>query len=96
MGTNYTSYSPLTQGWSDDPTSVLDAMGRHVFSMKKRPADWVHNPKYGPLIYSGLIMLDHNDVPVRDIPGVPLTLETQAPPWLLEGLRRSSQMTYAE
>lgn len=96
MGTSYTSYSPLTRGWTDDPTSVVDSKGRQVFSMKKPPEGWIQNPKYGLLIYNGLVMLDHDDLPVRDIPGLPLTLETHASAWLLEGLRRCTKITIPE
>ena len=96
MGTDYTSYSPLIHSWTTDPTSVVDSKGRHVFSMKKPPEDWIQNPNYSLLIYNGLVMLDHDDHPIRDIPGLPLTLETRAPPWLLEGLRRCTKITIPE
>lgn len=96
MGTDYTSYSPLTRDWTEDPNSVIDSKGRRVFEMKERPADWQRHPRYTPLIYNGLVMLDHKDRPIRDIPGLPLTLETQAPASLLGGLRRCAKMTFPE
>ena len=96
MGTDYTSFSPLTQGWNQDPNSIIDSKGRRVFSMEKRPADWMRSRKYGPLICNGLLMLDKTDKPVRDIPGLPLTLESKAPAWLLAGLRRCVYMNIPE
>ena len=96
MGDDLTSFSPLTQGWNEDPNSVLDSQGRRVFTMKKRPTGWIRRAQYGPLIYNGLVMLDYKDNPVRDIPGIPLTLATQAPAWLLAGLRRCIDLTVDE
>lgn len=96
MGTDYTSFSPLTQGWNQDPNSIIDSQGRRVFAMEKRPADWMRSRKYGTLIYNGLVMLDKSDNPVRDIPGLPLTLENKAPAWLLAGLKRCLYMHIPE
>lgn len=96
MGTDYTSFSPLTQGWNEDPKSVIDSKGRQILLMEKRPADWIRKPIYGPLIHNGLVMLDHENNPVRDIPGIPFTLEATAPGWLLEGLRRCMSMEIPE
>ena len=93
MGTNCTSFSPLTQSWNEDPNSIIDSKGRQVIWMKKPPADWIRNLKYGPLIHKGLIMLDQKDKPVRDIPGLPMTLSTKAPAYLLAGLERCLGLT---
>ena len=57
--------------------------------MKDRPVDFKKNASYHPLIINGRILLDHEDCPVRDIPGLPLTLSTKIEPWILEGIRRS-------
>ncbi|KAL9066474.1 MAG: hypothetical protein Q9161_007537 [Pseudevernia consocians] len=92
MGTDYTSFSPLTQGWTNDLMSVIDFKGRHIFSMEARPADLMGKPVYGNLLYNGLVMLDQENDPVRDIPGIPHTLDASAPGWLLEGLRRCTSM----
>ena len=96
MGTNHTSFSPLTQGWNEDPASIVDFRGRRVFQMKERPADWIISSRYRPLIYNGLVMLDHEDNAVRDIPLFPLTLEAQTPEWFLEGLRRCISTKFPE
>ena len=96
MGDDYTSFSRLTQGWNENPESIVDSKGRRVFSMERRPADWIRNPKYGLLIYNGLVMLDKKDDAVRDIPGLPLTLGSKAPPWLLAGLTRCMHMHIPE
>ena len=96
MGTNYTSFSPLTQGWTNDLMSVIDFKGRHIFSMEARPADLMDKPVYGNLLYNGLVMLDQENNPVRDIPGIPHTLDASAPGWLLEGLRRCTYMEVPE
>lgn len=96
MGTNYTSFSSLTKGWNEDPSSVVDLKGRRVFLMENFPADRAKNVKYGPLMYNGLIMLDHEDNPIRDIPGFPLTLETDLPGWFLGGLKRCTSAIWPE
>lgn len=88
MGTDVTSFTPLTQGWYGDVSSVVDSKGRQVFSMNKPPAEWKQYPEYRPLIHKGLIMLDQKDRPVRDIPGLPLTLSTKIPAFMLAGLER--------
>ena len=88
MGTDHTSFCPLMQGWTEDISSVVDSKGRQVFLMDKPPAEWKRYPEYRPLIYKGVIMLDQKDRPVRDIPGLPWTLSTNIPTFLLAGLIR--------
>lgn len=96
MGTDHTSFSPLTQGWTADPDSVIDSRGRPVFALKKHEAGWIGRAQYGPLVYNGRVMLDHKNLPVRDVPGLPLTLQSEAPPWLLAGLRRCMDLKIEE
>ena len=96
MGTDYTSFSPLTQDWNDDPASIFDSRGRQVCLMPKPPADWCRSPKYGPLVYDGYVLLSHLDEAVKDIPGLPLTLESDPPAWLLVGLKRCVEFTTYE
>ena len=96
MGTNLTSYSPLIQSWTEDPDTVLDSKGRRVFTMKNPPIDWIDEPPYGHLTYNGLIMLDYENRPVKDIPGLPLTLSGETKAWLLEGLRRCTKIEVNE
>ena len=94
---NYTSYSPLTQGWNDDNLrSMRDSHGRHAFLMPNPPPDWQHNPNSGYMMYNGLVMLDQNNRPVKDYPGAPLTLSYDAKASLVEGLRRYFGMTYSD
>ena len=94
---NYTSYSPITQGWNDDNLwSMRDSRGRHAFLMPAPPTDWQHNPHSGYLTYNGLVMLDQNNRPVKDYPGAPLTLSYDATASLIEGLRRYFGMTYSD
>ena len=96
MGTNYTSFSPLTQGWTSNPSSVVDSKGRQVFLMEKRPSDWNNAPVYAHLFHNGHLLLSHKNRPIRDIPGLPLTIDTEVPGWFLEGLRRCSRIEMAE
>ena len=95
MGTDYTSFSPLTQGWTEDPATIVDAKGRQVM-FTKEPDDWEKKPRYQPLMINGYIILDHDHRPVRDIPGLPLTLANQAGGGLLEGLRRCQRVKTKE
>ena len=96
MGTDYTSFSPLTQDWTEDPKTVVDSKGRQVLFMNTYPKGWDNRPKYGRLIIDGKIILDHRSKPVRDIPGLPLTLSSDPPGWLLEGLRRCTKIGIEE
>ena len=84
------------QGWSEDRDTVRDSKGRRVFDMENPPTGWDDDPPYGHLIYNKLIMLDHEDRPVRDIPGLPLTLATTTRGWQLEGLRRCTKIEVNE
>ena len=94
---NYTSYSPITQGWNDDNLrSMRDSQGRHAFLMPDPPPDWQHNPYSGYMMYNGLVMLDQNNRPVKDYPGAPLTVSYDAKASLIEGLRRYFGMTYSD
>ena len=43
-----------------------------------------------------LIMLDYENRPVKDIPGLPLTLAGESEGWLLEGLRRCTKIEVNE
>ena len=89
MGTNYTSFSPMTQGWNEeDPHTIVDPQGRQVLFMEKPPVDWDKKPVYNNLMYQDCVVLDHRRKPVRDIPGFPLTLDSTASGLFLEGLRR--------
>ena len=88
MGTDYTSFSRFTQGWSEDPSTVTDSQGRQVLLMEKPRDTGAQKPVYGPLMHNGYIILDEKNEPVRDIPGLPLTLSTTAKGWFIEGLRR--------
>ena len=96
MSLDFTSYSPLMLGWSADPDSIQDSKGRLVCRMERPPKDWSHNPRTGYLEHDGLVMLDQNNRPIKDFPGAPRTLKGTAPPWEVEGLRRSLGMTYWE
>lgn len=96
MTLNYTSYSPITQGWTDDLSSMKDSKGRDTLWLPSPPPDYVHMPKCGYLMFEGLVMLDDNNRPIKDFPGAPLTLETKVPGHLLEGLRRYFGMTHSE
>ncbi|CAD6591572.1 MAG: hypothetical protein ASARMPREDX12_005259 [Alectoria sarmentosa] len=96
MGLNYTSYSPLTQGWIDASDAVRDSKGRQVLSMPARPADLKHNPKCDYLIFEGLVMLDQNNRPIKDYPGVPLTLSKDISDTLIAALRKCLGMTVSD
>lgn len=93
---NITSFCFSQQHWTEDKSSVLNEQGREVLYMLGPPDDWYHNPKVAPMRVGGMIMLDHDDCPVRDFEGVPKVLSTHIEPWRLEGLRRCTGMTLAE
>ena len=78
-----------------EPRSVLDTKGRQVLLMN-RPKD--HNVKvsYNLLQLNGYVLLDSDDDPVRDVPGLPLTLSTEIEGWFIAGLRRSLKMEVKE
>ena len=97
-GTDQTSFSNLTRGWTeDDLWSVVDAKGRHVLLMNQPPADFkAKKVKHEPLKLGGCVLLDGRNKPVRDIPGLPLTLATKIEPWFLIGLRRSLRIDLNE
>ena len=96
MPLNYTSYSPLMRGWSENPNSIKDSKGRPVCLLEKPPNDWSHSPRTGYLECDGLIMLDHNNNAIKEFLGAPRTLKDTAEPWNIEGLRRCLGMTYWE
>ena len=96
MSVDYTSYSPVTRDWTSDPASVTDSKGRQVHFLPTCPADLQYDPTCGYLKCEGLVMLDHNDRPIKAYPGVPRTLCTETPGWLLESLRRVFGMSYPE
>ena len=95
MSLDYTSFSPLTHGWTNEH-DVKDSKGRKVFLMSEPPTDLEPNPKLGYMRFEDLYMLDDNNRPIIDYPGVPATLSTQAPPLLMEGLRRVTEMSIFE
>ena len=96
LGTDRISFSPLIQGWTENPDTVRDSQGRRVFEMEHPPRGWDKHRQYGHLTYNGLIMLDYENRPVRDIPGLPLTLARENEGWLLEGLRRCTHIEVKE
>lgn len=96
MGVDYTSFSPVTQGWNSNPSSVVNSQGRQVFSIITPPENWQVIPPYGPLVHRGSVLLDHKNKPVRDIPGLPFTLSTEVKGWFLGGLRRCIQVHVKE
>lgn len=96
MSENITSYSPLIRDWTEDPHSIKDSKGRELMFMAARPQDLTHNPECGYLMCEGLVMLDHNNRPIKAYPGAPRTLavdSTEPRAFLLEGLRRVLGMT---
>ena len=60
------------------------------------PADFDRIPRYDHLIINNVVILDHHDKPVRDIPGLPLTLAFKVPGVYLEALRRCKHMEINE
>lgn len=100
MSVNYTSYSPLMVGWSDDLNSIRDSEGRPVGQMVTPPADyWIKKARrreHGFLEFEGLVLLDQNNDAIVDFEGAPGTISGDAPPWHIEGLKRSLGMTFWE
>ena len=95
MGTNYTSFSILTGDWNDNPCSVVDTQDRQVMYIN-RPDDWNKRGTFGPLIFNDRILLDDHHNPVRDIPWLPLTLNSEVEGWLLVGVRRCEAIELKE
>lgn len=96
---DYTGYSPLTRDWTDDPRSIKDSEGQEVMFLPVRPPHLPHNPKCGYLMCEGLVMLDQDNIPIKEYPGAPRTLATsveKAPGYLLQGLRSILGMTVEE
>ena len=99
MSSDYTSYSPVTCNWTDDPRSITDSEGQEVMFLPARPPHLPHNPECDFLMCEGLIMLDQDDKPVKAYPGAPRTLASdviQSPGYLLQGLRSILGMTVEE
>lgn len=96
MSTDYTSYSPMTQSWTEDLKSVRDYMGRQVLLLPERPVDLEHNPKAPYIMLRGLVMLNTNNRPVKDYPGAPQVMSTHERDIVVEGLRRVCGMTVSE
>lgn len=96
MSLDYTSYSPLTSGWTNDPATIRDHRGRQVCLMDQPPKDWHHNPEIPYLMFEDKVVLDVNNRPIKDYKGAPLTISIEAEGWLLEGLYRTLGMTISE
>lgn len=99
MSLDYTSYSPVTSAWTNDPRSIRDSEGEEVLFLPARPPHLPWNPECGLLICEGLVMLDQDNVPIKDYPGAPRTLATsvgEGPGHLLQGLRSILGMTVKE
>ena len=75
---------------------MRDAQGRRVFLMKQRPADWNVKAEYDLLTLNGCILLDSQNNPVLDVPGLPHTLGTDIEDWFITGLRRSLKIEMKE
>ena len=95
-GVDQTSFSYLTRGWTKDPRSIFDAKGRQVMLMNQPPADFNAKVTYDLLKLGGYVLLDGHNNPVRDVPGLPLTLETDIEAWFITGLRRSLRIDMKE
>ena len=96
MSSDYTSYSSVTCSWTDDPSSIKDSEGQEVLFLSARPPHLPHNPECGHLMCEGLIMLDQDNKPIKAYPGAPRTLASDAPAYLLQGLRSVLGMTVEE
>lgn len=96
MSTDYTSYSPITAGWTEDPSSMKDEDGGDTLWLPTRPAGRKHNPDCGYLTYDGRVLLDENNRAIKSYPGAPLTLHSKVPGYFLCGLRRYFGMTHSE
>lgn len=96
MSSDYTSYSPFTSGWTADPASIRDEKGRQVCLMDEPPADFRHNPPKSYLMSGDKVLLDINNRPIKHYEGAPLSISTDAEPWVLEGLYRTLGMTIME
>ena len=66
MSLDYTSYSPLTSGWTEALTSIHDDKGRQVCLIEDAPKDWLHNRETTYLMCEGLVMSDLNNRQIKD------------------------------
>lgn len=76
--------------------TVRDLKGRPVLLMDNQPDDWEEHRNGKFLIVDGLVLLDQDHHPIKDYPGVPLTVCSQPHPGFVEGLRRTYGMTHYE
>jgi len=87
-----TSYEPAQQDWgpeSKDWDNIVDAHGNTVMGKLEPPAGFLRGLlKPGPMKHDGLILLDMDNHPVRDIPGLNRTFSTELEDWRMEALRR--------
>lgn len=93
---NITSYCAAQRHWTDDKSTILDERGRQIMHWLDPPDDWVANPKVGRMMFKGMVMIDKDDIPVREFRNVPNTLSTHIEAFRLEGLRRCTGMTLEE
>ena len=65
--------------------------------LERPPTDFVNmRVSYEPLQLNGYVLLDAKNDPVRDVPGLPLTLKTDIEGWFITGLRRSLKIEVKE
>ena len=67
---------------------ILDAGGNQVMYLLKRPKTNFEIPNPDYMMYDGVIMLDPDDWPILDWPGLPRCISSQIEGWRIEALRR--------
>ena len=77
--------------WSFDPKglkSIFDSEGNQVMCLERRPDRYQEYPD-GPIwVHNGMVMLDQDDRPLLNYPGLPLVLSSQLEGSRMEALKR--------
>ena len=86
-----TSFVDYQKDWSSDPTTwdnITDEQGRRVFREPARPADLENQRKLNWWYIDGAVLLDQDNHPLRDIPGLNRSSSTALEGWRLDALRK--------
>ncbi|KAL6713172.1 hypothetical protein ACLMJK_009293 [Lecanora helva] len=72
----------------DNMGNIVDAEDNQVMLLDEKPETYIMQPRPGCMMYRGKIMLDPDDHPIIDWPGVPRCISSQIEGWRIEAMRR--------
>ncbi|KAK0512895.1 hypothetical protein JMJ35_004912 [Cladonia borealis] len=85
------------QHWNVDDRStwgnIRDSKGNQVLFLVEKPVRENEPESSGYMMYNGLVMLDPDDNPVKDFPGIPRCFSSKVEGGRIEALRRICGMT---